>query len=52
MLARNRRALDALVGLLLEKERVGGDEIRAAVEAHADAGDLAVRAEAAGAALL
>ncbi len=44
-LVRNRAALDALVELLLERERVDGEEIRKLVEATAAADDLAERAK-------
>jgi ATP-dependent Zn protease len=52
LLARNRACLDALVELLLEKEQVQGEEVRALVEAQAHPDDLAFRAQAKEAALL
>jgi hypothetical protein len=52
LLARNRACLDALVELLLEKEQVQGEEVRALVEAQGHPDDLAFRAQAKEAALL
>lgn len=52
LLQRNRVCLDALVDVLLEHERVEGDEIRSVVEENAADEDLVKRAEAAEVALL
>ncbi|PNH01322.1 hypothetical protein TSOC_012804 [Tetrabaena socialis] len=45
MMQRNRMALDALVELLLRKEKVQGDEIVQVVESLGHPQDLAQRAE-------
>jgi hypothetical protein len=52
LLARNKACLESLVELLLEKEQVQGEEVRAVVEALAHPDDLAFRAQAKEAALL
>ncbi|KAK2076235.1 hypothetical protein QBZ16_001167 [Prototheca wickerhamii] len=44
LVARNMRAIEAVVELLLRRGTVLGDEVRGAVEKWADAGDLARRA--------
>jgi cell division protease FtsH len=44
LMRRNRAALDALAQALLDEQTLDGDRVRAIVEAHADAGDLARRA--------
>ncbi|KAI8462879.1 MAG: P-loop containing nucleoside triphosphate hydrolase protein [Monoraphidium minutum] len=45
LIERNRPALDALVEALLEEEALLGDRVRAIVEAHGHAQDLAAREE-------
>jgi cell division protease FtsH len=48
MIERNRMCLDLIVRLLLEAEKVSGDEIRAIVEGAADPADLEARKREAG----
>lgn len=47
LLARNRKALDALVDRLMAEDTLYGDEIRSLVEANASSDDLETRRKAA-----